>query len=98
MDKTDAERADNGDAASQAARALMADEEDDFFSNSGPNNNMNDGVVMEYGDEEGGTPTPTSGRGKKKRGSGVASRGGRKPGPKRGYRRKAAGEAMNDNF
>ncbi|EJD03854.1 uncharacterized protein FOMMEDRAFT_82627 [Fomitiporia mediterranea MF3/22] len=102
LDKADADgsvrKADSraGDAASQAARALMVDEEDDFFSNSGPNNN--EMGITEYGDEENGTPGPTSTRGKKRKGPGTGTRGRNKPGPKRGYKRKPAGESIQDDF
>ncbi|KAL5535629.1 INO80 [Sanghuangporus sanghuang] len=85
-----------GEAASQAARALMADEEDDFFSNSGPNTG---GGIVEFEDEEGGTPGPaTSTRGKRRNGPTSSTRGGRKPGPKRGYKRRTAAEPMQDDF
>ena len=96
LDKADADgsvrRVDTraGEAASQAARALMADEEDDFFSNSGPNTA---GAIAEFEDEEGGTPGPTtSTRGKKRNGANASTRGGRKPGPKRSYKRRTGGE------
>lgn len=98
LDKSDAGKNDNraGDAASQAARALMADEEDDFFSNNGPNNDTT-GVDLGENEEEGENPGPSV-RGKKRKGPAAAAAAPRrKPGPKRGHKRKAAEDSMQDD-
>ena len=69
------------------AKDVGADEDDDFFGTGGNLANENSAAIVEVGDEdENGAPVTVSARGKKR-----ASRGGRKPGPKRGYKRKAAG-------
>ncbi|KAH8120417.1 SNF2 family N-terminal domain-containing protein [Phellopilus nigrolimitatus] len=81
---------------SQAVRDLWADEGDDFFGHSGPPAGA---TVAEIADEEDVTPGPSGSgtRGKKRKGPTGATRG-RKPGPKKGYKRKAAGDTMPDEF
>ncbi len=66
-------------------RELWNEEGDDFFGHTAPPQV----AVATSGDvvEEEGTPKPSGGRGKKRRGNGDGSR--RKPGPKPGTRKKA---------
>ncbi|THH07628.1 hypothetical protein EW145_g3261 [Phellinidium pouzarii] len=76
------------DGTSAVVHDLWAEEGDDFFGHS------NSTAAAPVADEDDGTPDPgASTRGKKRRGAAGAPRG-RKPGPKKGYKRKATGEKV----
>ncbi|KAI5124611.1 hypothetical protein M0805_004221 [Coniferiporia weirii] len=83
-----------GEGTSQAVRDLWAEEGDDFFGHSNP-----PAASITPADEDDGTPDPSSNiRGKKRKGASGALRGRNKPGPKKGYKRKAAGDTLPDEF
>ena len=80
-------------------RDLWQEEGDDFFGQGGaqPALNVPEGAE---GEEDSSTPAPIASgtRGKKRHGGGPGSRGGRKPGPAKGTKRRAAGDTLPDEF
>jgi DNA helicase INO80 len=90
----------SSDETSHAVRDLWQEEGDDFFGQGGaqPAVTIPEGAE---GEEDSSTPAPVvSGtRGKKRRGGGPGSRGGRKAGTARGAKRRgAAADTMAEEF
>lgn len=87
------------DETSQAVRDLWTEEGDDFFGHTGgPPAGASISATPE---EEDATPAPvttTSTRGKRRRGGAPGGGRGRKPGPAKGSRRKAAGDSLPDDL
>ena len=85
------------DETSQAVRDLWTEEGDDFFGHSGPPASA---AVPDGAEDEDATPGPgaTNNRTKKKRGAPSGPRAGRKPGPPKGSKRKAAGDSLPDDL
>lgn len=87
------------DETTQAVRDLWAEEGDDFFGHT--NGPPPGASIAEVPEEDDATPIPTgstSTRGKRRRGGAAGGGRGRKPGPAKGSRRKAAGDSLPDDL
>ncbi|KAI0068403.1 hypothetical protein BV25DRAFT_1818814 [Artomyces pyxidatus] len=91
-EKAQGKRPARGDGEEDQARDLWQEEGDEFFGHNGlatPNE-----AADQQGDD--GTPIPSSGRGKRRKGGNTGSTRGRKPGPAKGSTRRKSALASGD--